>query len=116
VADYTFRGKSLHVDIHLIDGTIFEETFLYADSDSVPIDLTGVTAVVSIFNVDTGEVVFTADETSSSIVLGGALGTVTLLFTNAQIEALLNPCYKWDVKFDAEFRFLRGYIYRNLLR
>lgn len=114
MADYTFKGKSLHVDIHLIDGTVFNETFTYTDSNDNPINLTGYTAEFEVTNFDSGASVLTGDE-NDIVTLGGTAGTVQVQLSNPQIEALLNPCYKWGVRLNGEFRFLRGYIYRNQL-
>lgn len=115
MADYVFEGKSLHVDMHLADGTEFDETFTYTDNNDVPIDLTGFAAVLEVRNVDTKAVVLTDTEAGTRITLGGSAGTVRTRILLTDVPNLIFPCYEWDLKFNDSFRFLRGYIYRNKL-
>lgn len=115
MADYVFEGKSLHVDIHLIDGTQFDETFTYTDNNDNPINLTGQTAILEIRNVDTKEVIHSATDADPDVTLGGSAGTVRLILSSALINTLLLPNYEWDIKLGGDFRFLRGYAYRNQL-
>ena len=111
MADYTFEGKALHVDLKLVYNTEFNETLTYTDDQDVAIDLTGYTAVLEIRNLDTNVVVSTYAETDPELTLGDAAGTIGILFTVADIAVLENPCYEWDIIFNGNYRFLKGYIY-----
>lgn len=115
MADYVFEGKSIHVDINLVDGTDFDEVFTYLDSNDQTVNLTGETAVLQIRNVDSKDVVHSATDADPDITLGGSAGTIRLLITSALLPTLLLPCYEWDLKLGSGFRFARGYIYRNML-
>lgn len=69
-------------------GATFSRQFLYADSNENPINLSGYTAEFkACLLTNEGQVIF--DFTAApEVVLGGALGTITLLLSAAQTEAL----------------------------
>jgi len=113
-ADYVFKGQAIHVDLHLITGTVFNETFTYKDSAGNPIDNTGYAAVLEIRNVDTNAVALTGSE-ADIVTLGGADGTIRIQFNAGQIASLINRNYEWDLVFNTDTRFMRGYVFRDQL-
>jgi len=114
MADYTFEGKSLHVDLNLVDGTSFSESFAYLDKNLNPINLNGFTAKLRIYDVDSGVDIITGTHLDK-VTLGGSSGQVTVQLSSQDIATLVKPCYKWSVHLNDSMRFLRGYIYRNNL-
>ena len=117
MADYTFDGKSIHVDAHMPDGVDFKESFYYLDKNKQPINLTGYTAKLVIYDVDDESLApaISGDHTDGKVILGGGTGKVTVSLTSQDIANLVKPCYKWAVFLNDSFRFMRGYVYRNQL-
>lgn len=72
------KVETAEVDIDIYQGSNFDETFSYQDTESIPIDLTGYTARMSIKNALTNELIDSLTTANSGIILGGAAGTIRI--------------------------------------
>jgi len=113
-ADYVFAGTAIHSDLHFTTGVPFNETFTYKDSAGNPIDNTGDIVLFEVRNIDTKAVALTGSE-ADIVTLGGADGTIRIQVNIGQVATLINRCYEWDIVFNTDTRFMRGYVFRDML-
>lgn len=81
-------------DIRVEQGATFEQAFVYNDvgPPKVPIDLTGHTARMQVRKSHDDDVtIFDKTDSDPEITLGGASGTITLLFLPVDTEAFPAP-------------------------
>ena len=77
------------VNLIIEQGTTFDQTFIWQDETSNPIDLTGFTAQMQIReSVTSPEVIIELSTSNGRIVLGGTAGTILLQLTGSETEAL----------------------------
>lgn len=86
------------INFVLYPGASFSERIVLKDSDDVPLDLTGYSAVMHIRReIDNALPLLTLSTTDGSIVLGGAAGSIELALTALQTAALTSPdVVDWD--------------------
>lgn len=84
-------------------GATYTQTFTYSTKDPdtlvvTPVDLTGYTARAQFREEIDSATPFVSLDTTSGIVLGGALGTITLSISAADTAALLPTSGVWDLE------------------
>lgn len=76
-------------DFEIEQGTTLNKQMVWKDSTGAPVDLSGYTARMQMRpSVSSDTVLLNLTTENGGITLGGALGTITLHFTDAQTSAL----------------------------
>lgn len=92
-AVYNFIG-----DVAIQQGATFLAKFIWKDSNSVPIDLTGYTARMQIRATITSTVVIAELTTTTGITLGGTTGNIELKLTATQTAAITAKVGVYDLE------------------
>lgn len=86
------KAQAGKLNMVIEQGTTFNPVMTYKDGGGTPIDLTDYTARMhireNIEDVDALEELTTENIGGSQIILGGAAGTITLLFTDTETTAM----------------------------
>ena len=76
-------------DFEIEQGTTLNKQMVWKDSTGAPVDLSGYTARMQLRpSISSDTVLLDLTTENGGITLGGALGTITLHFTDAQTSAL----------------------------
>lgn len=107
-------GPDARLSLKIDEGEEFERTFTWKDGDGAARNLTGYTATFKVFPNGGGAAVISKTQ-ANAITLGGAAGTIKVVLTAAETDALTanDPqepfFYKLEVTFDGEtFRIASG--------
>lgn len=95
----TIKAEAAIANIEIEQGSTFNKTLTYKDSNDVAIDLTGYTARMQIRSKIT-DATFIDELTTGNgrIVLGGAAGTIQLIFSDAVTAAYTFDTALYDLE------------------
>lgn len=85
-------------DLLIYKGSTFQLSLVYEDAEGVPIDLSGYSGVFTMRSVEQYPGTDIVKSSAPGLVLGGALGTINVLLTEAESEALLADTYRYSLK------------------
>ena len=90
-------GAGRH-DLTIEQGATFRRTFTWKDAAGTPVNLTGYTAAMQVRTSPNAPAPLIALTDGAGITLGGAAGTIAVLMTDEQTDALPHGKWKWDLK------------------
>ena len=100
-------------DFEIEQGTTLNKQMVWKDSTGAPVDLSGYTARMQMRpSVSSDTVLLNLTTENGGITLGGALGTITLHFTEANTSPMpKGGVYDLELIIDGKpFRFIQGNI------
>lgn len=84
------------LDLMVAQGGTYRRTFTWT-VDTVPVDLTGFTATLTIRSAPSADTAVATVTSGSGLTLGGVAGTVAVLITDTVTAAIHPGTYVWDL-------------------
>jgi hypothetical protein len=107
--------KAAKYDIIIDKGSTWQRTLTIKDSDGIPVDLTDYYAELDIRITEfSEETAIQLDSNSSSIVLGGTSGTISLIIEPTDTSAFTIPAGKHDLKLVSPLGISEFILYGNV--